>query len=373
MSGPRFNPDLLKVPLYIAGKSADELREDLGLEEIVKLASNESPIGPSPQAIEAATQLLDQAHRYPGLVERNLRRKLAARLGPALTEQNIVVGNGGSDVLRMITQAFVFDGGNTVMCRATFPLYQILTTTFGGRPQLVEPTRDYRHDLEAMAACIDADTRLVYLCSPNNPTGHVITQAEAEEFLARVPDHVVVVFDEAYHDYVTDAQCVDTLAYVESGRNVFSLRSFSKGAGLANFRVGYAIGRPELADYVRRTQLPFQTGGIALSAAAASLDDEAYHTRQRQVVLEEREYLSSALHKLNLDFLLGQANFVTIVDPPLPVAALVEALLRQGIIVRPLAAFGLPDAVRVTIGTHEENVRFVQALKIVLERELKRA
>jgi histidinol-phosphate aminotransferase len=367
MNGPRFNPDLLKVPLYIGGKSTEAVKEELGLDEVIKLASNESPIGPSPLAVEAAQRILSsQAHRYPGAADLILRRKLASQLDPVLDERNIVTGNGGTDVLRMITQAFVFDGGNTVMGRATFPMYHIFTTTFGGTPEFVAPTPTYRQDLMAMAERIDDDTRIVYLCSPNNPTGDIITQAEADDFMTHVPERVIVVFDESYFDYVTEPDYADSLAYVKEARNVLVVRSFSKSAGLANLRVGYVVGRPEIADYLRHTQLPFHTSDVALAAAAASLDDEAYHARHREVVLAEREYLYTALRELNLSYLPSQANFVSIIDPPLEPTALAECLLRRGIIVRAMAAFGLPNAVRVTVGSHQENMKFMAALKKVL-------
>jgi histidinol-phosphate aminotransferase len=365
-NGPRFNPHLLNVPLYIGGKSIEEIKAQFGFEEVVKLASNESPIGPSPLAVEAARQMLSEAHRYPGITELALRRKLAARLGAGLDEGNIVIGNGGTDILRLITQAFVFEGGNTIMCRTTFPMYHIFTTMFGGAPRPVNLRPDYRHDLAAMATQIDNDTRLVYLCSPNNPTGDIITQAEADEFLAGVPDHVVVIFDESYADFVTDAAYPDTIAYVKEGRNVLVVRSFSKYAGLANLRVGYVIGRTELADYLQHTQSPFHTGAIALAAAAASLDDTAYHIRHREVVLAEQAYLYTALDELGLKYLPSQSNFVTFIDPPLAPTTLAEQLLWQGIIVRPMAGFGLPNGIRVTVGSHEENMKFIEALRTIL-------
>lgn len=366
MNGPRFNPHLLKVPLYISGKSIDEIKTQFGFEEVIKLASNESPIGPSPLALEAAQQMLSEAHRYPGITELMLRRKLAARLGPDLSEENVLIGNGGTDMLRVITQAFVFEGGNTIASRVTFPMYHIFTTMFGGTPRLVDPTPDYRHDLAAMAAQIDDDTRLVYLCSPNNPTGDIITQAEVAEFLAHVPDHVIVVFDESYADFVTDPAYPDTLAYVREGVNALVVRSFSKYAGLANLRVGYAIGRAELINYLQRTQWPFHSGAIALAAAMASLDDTAYHKRHREVVLAEQAYLYGMLDELKLKYLPSQSNFVTFIDPPLAPTILAEQLLQQGIIVRPMADFGLPNAIRVTVGSHKENVKFIAALRTIL-------
>jgi len=363
MSGPRFNPHLLKVPVYRPGRSEEEVKETLGLDEVTKLASNESPIGPSPKAVAAAQQMLLQAHRYPGVGEQRLRQKLAETIDPALNEENFITGNGGTQVLHLIAQAFVFDGGNCVMSRATFPMYRISTTAFGGTSRQIEPTKAYAHDLAAMAEHIDDDTRLVYLCSPNNPIGNIISQAEADAFMARLPEHVVVIFDESYHDFVTDPDYADSLAYVKKGRNVLILRSFSKSAGLANMRVGYAIGPTTLTDYVRRAQLPFHTSDIVLAAAAASLDDSAFLERSRQAVIAGREQLYTALCEMGLCCFPSQANFLAIIDPPVEPVVLTEALLQKGYIVRPMAAFGMPNAFRVSVGSHAENEGFIAALR----------
>jgi len=363
MNEPRFNPNLLKVPLYIGGKSIEAVKEELGLETVVKMASNESPIGPSPKAVAAAREALAGAHRYPGIGERNLRRKLATRLGRGLTEDNIVIGNGGTDVLRMIAQAFLFDGGNTIMCRASFPMYRIATDTFGGETRQVEPTADLRHDLAAMADRIDDDTRLVYLCSPNNPTGHIITQAEADEFMARIPPHVVAIFDESYCDFVTEPNYADSLAYVAEGRHALVVRSFSKSAGLAGLRCGFVVGQQELADYVRHAQLPFHTSDVVLAAASASLDDVDFLGKIRKAVVNGRAFLRRAICELGLTCLPSQANFVTILDPPLGANELADALLRRGYIVRAMGAFGLPNGVRVSVGSQEENEGFVAVLR----------
>ncbi len=317
-------------------------------------------------AVAAARQALAQAHRYPGVGERNLRRKIAARLGRGLTAENFVIGNGGTDVLRMIAQAFVFDGGNTIMSRASFPMYRIATDTFSGETRQVEPAPDLRHDVAAMADRIDADTSLVYLCSPNNPTGHIITQAEADAFMTRVPEHVVVLFDESYCDFVTEPNYADSLAYVTEGRNVLVVRSFSKSAGLAGLRCGYVIGRRELVDYVRHTQLPFHTSDVALAAASASMDDEDFLRELRQAVVNGRAFLYHAICDLGLACLPSQTNFVTILDPPSGANELAAALLQRGFIVRAMGAFGLPNGVRISVGAQEENEKFVAALREVI-------
>ncbi len=369
MTKPRFNPDLLQVPLYVGGRAIQEIQEKYRLDKVIKLASNESPVGPSPLAIQAALEMMAEAHRYPGMADANLRRKLASRFGRSFNESNFVVGNGATDLLRMVTQAFNFDGGNNVMADATFPMYHILTTTFSSERRVIPLLQDHRFDLDAMLASIDHDTRIVFLCTPNNPTGTIITQDEFERFMKRVPDHVIVLMDESYHDYVTDSSHANSLDYVEKGRNIIVLRSFSKASGLANLRVGYMIAPAEIADYVRHALLPFNTSDIALCAASASMDDDEYNESQRRTILEGRDYFQSAFADLDLQSIPSQANFVAFIAPPLGSGRLTELLLQRGFIVRELTMFGMKNAIRVSVGTMEENKAFVNTLKHVLETE----
>lgn len=362
----RLNPNLLKVPLYIAGKSIEEVQEEYGLDDVLKLASNESALGPSPLAIEAAQRVLWDSHRYPGSADRNLRRRLAPMLHPNFDEHYLIIGNGATDIIRMLAQAFVFDGGEMITSRVTFPMYHIAATMFGGVPVLVPPTSDLRFDLRAMAEAIKPNTRLIFVCSPNNPTGMICQRAEVEQFMRRVPAEVVVVFDESYRDFVADPDYPDPCDYVDDGRNVIVVRSFSKSAGLANLRVGYAIARPEMIEYLSHAQIPFNTGALALEAARASLDDHEYLERIRRLVCEEREFLYHALDGLDLAYTRSHANFVMIPDLPLEANRLSEKLIRSGVIVRPMAAWGMPTAIRVTIGLREHNERFIAALGAAL-------
>lgn len=363
----QLNPHLLKVPLYIAGKSVEEVQEELGLEDVVKLGSNENPLGPSPLAVRAALETLVEAHRYPNYWEKKLRQKLAPMMDATFTEANILTGNGGCDVLRMVTHAFMCEGGEMVTAKATFPMFSILTTMFGGRTVEVPVTDDYRLDLPAILRAITPATRMVFLCTPNNPTGTIIAQREAEAFVVQAPDHVVVVFDESYGDFVTDADHVDSIRFIKAGYNVVTVRSFSKKAGLANLRVGYAMARPDLVEYMQHAQMPFNTGSTSLAAAAASLDDYEYQRRSTQLVHEGREFLYQAFDTLDLAYVRSHANFVLLVDLPTDARTLVEACLRKGVIIRWAGSMGLPKAVRVTIGTREENERCVEVLRAVLE------
>ena len=367
MTHLQLNPHLLKVPLYIAGKSIEEVQEELGLAEVVKLGSNENPLGPSQMAIEAAERMLSEAHRYPNYWEKILRRKLGPTIDPAFTEANILIGNGGCDVLRMIAHAFMTEGGEAITADATFPMFAILTTMFGGRTIETPITPDYRFDLPAILNAITANTRLIFLCTPNNPTGTILKQCAADEFIASVPEHVVIVFDESYLGFATDPDHVDSIKYIKQGRNVIALRSFSKKAGLANMRVGYAVGRPDLIEYLHHAQMPFNTGSVSLAAAVASLDDEDYERRSAQLVAAEREYLYQSFDALDLEYVDSQANFVLLPKLPMNAKALVDAVLRQGVIIRWAGSMGLPDAVRVTVGTHAQNEQFVGVLRAVLE------
>ena len=362
MAGLRLNPSLLKVPLYIAGKSVAEVQEELGLDDVLKLASNENALGPSPLALAAAQQALAEAHRYPGLADRDLRRRLGPLTQPGFTEQHVIVGNGATDLIRLITQAFIFDGGEMVTCSITFPLYHICATMFGGTPVRVPPAANLGFDLPAMAAAIGPDTRLLFICTPNNPTGLICRQPEVDDLLRQVPEQVVVVFDESYRDFADDPALPDPTRYVAEGRNVIVIRSFSKSAGLANLRVGYAIARPDLVEYLHRAQPPFNTGTPALVAAAASLDDQAYFERSRRLVRDELLRLYAALDALDLCYVRSQANFVLITNLPVDGHTLAERLTHRGVIVRAMGGWGLPAAIRVTVGTPEHNQRFAAAL-----------
>ena len=366
MKGLILNPHLLAVPLYIAGKSAEEVQEALGLDGALKLASNENPHGPSPKAIAALQAGLQEAHRYPGIAGREMRLKLAGHHGSGLTPEHFIIGNGATDVLRMIAQAFIFDGGGSVAGKVSFPLYSLLTTTFGGETISVDACQDLSFDLQAMARACSPQTHIVWLCSPNNPTGLVLRKQEAQAFVKQLPEHTLAVLDESYSDYVTDEASVESLDYVRQGLNVIVVRSFSKTAGLANLRVGYGVARPDLIEYLQHTVLPFNTGALVIRAACASLDDHEYHRRCRDLVLSERIFLNDRLLELGFRCPPSQANFVLVPGVPGGGQAFAEQLLLHGVIVRPMGPFGLPGAIRVSVGRHEDSQRFLGAFSGLL-------
>jgi len=367
MTQLQLNPHLLKVPLYIAGKSIEEVQEELGLDEVVKLGSNENPLGPSPLAVEAARQMLSEAHRYPNYWEKVLRRRLGAALDPDFTEQNILIGNGGCDVLRMVTHGFMSAGGGMITASATFPMFSILATMFGGQTVEVPLRADYHLDLPAIQRAVTPATRMIFLCTPNNPTGTIISQSEADAFIVNIPEQVIVVFDESYGDFVSDPRHVNSLQLIKQGHNVVSVRSFSKKSGLANLRVGYAIARPEIIQYLHHAQMPFNTGSIALVAAIASLDDLEYQHQSTALVQAERTFLYAAFDELDLTYIPSEANFVLVTNLPVDARALADAVLQKGVIIRWAGSMGLPDAIRVSVGTRKQNQEFVDVLRAVLE------
>jgi len=368
----RLNPHLLTVPAYIAGKPIELVQEEYGLQDIIKLGSNENPLGPSPLAAAALQEAIQAAHRYPGVADKKLREKLAvyfnARYSTSFTEQNFLTGNGLSDILRMIAQAFIFDNGEAIYCDPTFPLYSIFTKMLGGIATAVSHDR-YRYNLRAIADATTERTRVIFICNPNNPTGTIVTQDEIEEFMRHVPPTALVVFDESYCDFATESVFPNTVQFVQDAQdNVLVLRGFSKAYGLANLRIGYALGTPAMIHYLSHAQLVFNTGDLVLRAATAALDDQAHLHATCELIAREREFLYQCFSDLDLSFVPSQANFILLVNLPMDVKTLNERMLQRGVIIRPMASFGMPNSIRVTLGTREQNQRLVQTLGQALEQ-----
>ena len=360
-----INKDLLTVPLYVGGRPIEEVQDEYGLETIIKLASNENPLGPSPLGMEAMREALPNVHRYPGIYEKALSSKLAKLIDADFDEGNIIIANGTCDLFRLLSLGFLQDGGESVICGTTFPLYKIYTQMFGGKPVVVDAS-NYAYDLPAMVNNISDRTRLFYVCNPNNPTGTVLTQKQIDDLMAQVPDHVLVVVDEAYYDYVEDEEYADVKGYVKQGRNVIITRTFSKIHGLAGLRVGYGIAKKELIEYLQHGRSPFHVGSLNLIGATASLDDTEHLQRSRTLNATEKRYLYQEFDRLDLTYVTSQTNFILLPELKQDEKALSEALLRRGVIVRPGIGFGAPGAIRVTIGTRAENQRLVQALEEAL-------
>ncbi len=348
---------------YPPGKPIEEVEREFGIQDSIKLASNENPLGPSPKALAAIAAALPTLHRYPDGSAFYLRRRLAARWG--VTQDEIMVGNGSNEMIELLVRGFVRPGDEAVMADQAFVVYRLLVQAAGGVPRLV-PLRDFTHDLEAMADAITPRTRVVFVANPNNPTGTIVRRGTWEAFLRGVPPHVIVVADDAYAEYVEDPEYPDTIAGRGAGRApVVSLRTFSKLYGLAGLRIGYAIAPPAVADVISRIRQPFNVNALALVGALAALEDDEHVRRTLAINREGMAYLTDAFRRLGLSYVPSAANFVLVrVGQG---ARVYDALLRRGVIVRPVGVYGFPEYVRVTVGLPEENRRLVDALAGVLE------
>jgi len=356
-----FVPERIeRVELYPPGKPIAEIRRVYGISgELVKLNSNENCLGPSPMAVQAVSQSLHEIHLYPDNSAYELKAKLAA-LHKASSEQ-IIIGNGSNELIQFIAMTFLLPGQEVLTATPTFLLYSIMGRALGGRLTEV-PLKHFAYDLEAMAAGITEETKLIFISNPNNPTGTTVSGAAFARFMQAVPADVIVVMDEAYAEYVTSSDYPDVLAYVAQGRNVIMLRTFSKAYGLAGLRIGYAIAPARLVHYMERVREPHNANVLAQRAALAALDDVAHIKSTRENNLLGREYLSAQLKRLGLSFVPTQANFLLVHIGP-QAAAVYQALLQAGVMIRAIAGHGLDHYVRVTIGRPEENEKFIAALE----------
>lgn len=356
---------------YEPGKPIGELAREYGLDpaDIVKLASNENPLGASPRALDAARTALDSVYRYPDGGATELRARLAERHG--VEPAAITPGNGSNDVLDMIARTFLGPGRNAVFSRHAFAVYPIATRAAGAESRIADahpadhPDSPYGHDLDALAACVDADTRVVFIANPNNPTGTRVTRDPLAAFLDALPDHVIAVVDEAYAEYVEEADYPDAGAWLERYPNLVVTRTFSKIHGLAGLRCGYAVSSPAIAELLNRVRHPFNVNSAALAAATAALDDDAFVAESVAVNRKGLARLEEGLRALGLVPIPSVANFVS-VDIGRPGAQVFEALLARGVIVRPIAGYELPNHLRITVGIESENRRALKALAEVL-------
>ncbi len=359
-------PDYVRaIAPYQAGKPISELAREYGLDEhsIVKLASNENPLGLPESAKRAMAAQIDDLSRYPDSNGFELKAVLAAKY--QVPQDWITLGNGSNDILELAARALVRAGESVVYAQHSFAVYALATQAIGARA-IVVPARDHGHDLDAMAAAIAADTRLVFIANPNNPTGTFLTAEAIERFLARVPDHVGVVVDEAYNEYLPPELRSDSTAWARRYPNVIVSRTLSKAYGLAGLRVGFAIAQPALTDLMNRLRQPFNVHSLAQAAAIAALNDTDYLERSYEVNRAGLERLQSAFARMGLRYVPSYGNFVLVEVGDAP--AVYERLLRAGVIVRPVANYGLPTWLRVSIGLPEENERFLQALEQALAR-----
>jgi histidinol-phosphate aminotransferase len=343
------------------GMPLEELEREYGITGSIKLASNENPFGPSPRAIAAIADVLGSLHRYPDGSGFYLRQALAKRIG--VSADAIILGNGSNDIIELAVRAFLRPGDEAVMADQAFVIYQMVVQAAGGIPRQV-PLRRFTHDLEAIKAAIGPATRLVFLANPNNPTGTIFKRDAWEDFLESVPPHVLVIADDAYADYVEDPEYPDSLAYQRRDRLLLTLRTFSKIYGLAGLRVGYGVAPLDVVEILHRIRQPFNVNSLAQVAALAALDDQDHVERTRANNREGLAYLRSVCERLGRPYVPSWANFV-LVDVG-DGAKVYEALLRRGVIVRPMDVYGFPRHLRVTVGTPAENQRFAESLAAVL-------
>jgi histidinol-phosphate aminotransferase len=355
-------PAIRGLKPYEPGKPLEELAREYGIADAVKLASNENPLGPSPSALEAVRGALRGIALYPDGSGHALKAKLADRLG--IAAERITLGNGSNDVLELAARAFAGHGVEVVFSQYAFAVYPIVTQAVGARAA-VTPAAGFGHDLAAMRAVVTDRTRLVFIANPNNPTGTWVRAQALERFVADLPEHVLVVVDEAYFEYVEAPDYPDTSRWVERYPNLIVTRTFSKAYGLAGLRVGYAISHPEVAELLNRVRQPFNVNSLGQVAALAALDDDAHVRRTRALNADGIRQLSTELANLGLGFIPSVANFLC-VDIGRPAAPVYEALLREGVIVRPLGGYGLPQHLRITVGLKAENSRVTRALRRVL-------
>ena len=346
---------------YQPGKPITELAREMGIpvEKILKLASNENPLGMSPKAKKAVAAAINGIERYPDQFE--LIKAVAERCG--LAQNQVVLGNGSNDVLDLIARVFLAPGRSAVFAQHAFAVYP-LATLLTGAELIATPAKHYGHDLDAMRTAIRPDTRIVWIANPNNPTGNFLPYPEVRAFLEAVPREVVVVLDEAYNEYLPPAERVDTAAWIADFPNLVVTRTFSKIFGLAGLRVGYALASAEIADLMNRVRQPFNVNNLAIAAAIAALDDHLFVAESYELNRRGMEQLVAGLKRLGLEHIPSHGNFVTFRAGD--GAAVNQKLLKQGVIVRPIGGYGLPEWLRVTIGTEPENARFLEALEKAL-------
>lgn len=353
------HPDIAALSPYVPGKPIEELQRELGLTRVIKLASNENALGPSPKALAVITDAIATLHRYPDGGAFRLREALADRW--KVTSDHIILGNGSDEILGLLARTFLSPGDEAVMADHTFVIYKMEVTAAHGKAVTV-PLKQWRHDVTAMADAITARTRLLFLCNPNNPTGTMISAEEVARLLTRIPEQVVVVFDEAYFEYVRSSAFPDSMAYVKQGRNAIVLRTFSKIYGLAGLRIGYGVTTPEITNLLNRVRPPFNANSIAQCAALAALKDDEHVAKSRAVNQAGMEQVVKGLAALGLTPVPSETNFVYF-DVGRDGRQVFDALLRQGVIVRHIEG----RMIRVTIGQAEDNQIFLAALARVLQ------
>jgi len=364
MTKPDLRDCLQHIKPYKPGKPVEEVERELGLSGVIKLASNENPLGASPLAIEAMQKNLNKMHDYPDGYCYYLREALSQKLG--VRPDQLIFGNGSDEILSFLALAYVNPGDEALMATPSFSQYEFAMRLVGGVPRQVELVGDnFEYDLDAILAAVNDKTRLVFLCTPNNPTGTIIRKQELKRFLEKLPDKVLLVLDQAYIEYAKDPDHPTGIEYIENGYPVISLRTFSKIYGLAGLRIGYGVAPAEVVADLSRVREPFSVNAMAQAAARAALEDRKHVERSRQMVENSRRQLTDGFTEMGLKVVPDQANFC-FVDTGVDSKEVFQALMQRGVIVRTGDIFGYPTYIRVTYGTEEQNKRFLEGLKEVL-------
>ena len=349
---------------YQPGKPISELQRELGLSDIIKLASNENPLGASSNVLSCLSTSMNEVARYPDGNAFHLKQRLSERLDVAA--DCLTIGNGSNDVLEMIARVFAQDDDEIIISQHAFAVYGLVAKAVGAT--LIEtPAKTFGHDLEAMIHRVSSKTKLVFLANPNNPTGTYFSKEALSQFLNSIPNHVIVVVDEAYFEYVQHQDYPNALTYLNHHPNLIVTRTFSKAYGLAALRLGYAVSHPDIADLLNRIRQPFNANLLAQNAAVVALDDQDFLKKSVAFNQEELNLMMNALDQLNVEYIPSVGNFVSIRVPSHTGRECFDQLLRQGIIVRPVSEYGLDEFIRVSIGLKDENTQFLNAFKCMFQ------
>jgi histidinol-phosphate aminotransferase len=351
--------NIKSIAPYVPGKPLEEVERELGVTGSIKLASNENPLGPSPKAVAAVKKALEGLNRYPDGSGFYLSQALAKKYDFDIS--HVILGNGSNELIEIAVRTFVQSGDEVISANPSFVVYKTITQA-GSGANIIVPLKDNRHDLDTMADKITAKTKLVFIANPNNPTGTMNTKNEMDRFMARVPDHVLVIVDEAYCEYVTHADYPDSLDYLREGKNVLTLRTFSKIYGLAGLRIGYGITKPQIMDLMNKVRQPFNTNSLGQIGALAALADRKHVEKSIAINNEGKQFLYQSFERLGISYVKTETNFIMF-ETRLDGKDLFTMLLKKGVIVRPVGE----KRIRVTIGQPEENRRFVSELEMILK------
>ena len=354
--------EIFELDEYVPGKPIEEVKRELGIDDIIKMASNENALGPPPKAVEAIKTALDMINIYPDGNCYLLKEKMSQVL--EIEPEAILIGNGSDELLRLIAETFLNKDDEVIFADPTFSEYEFTAKIMGAKCIRV-PLKNFCHDLDAIYAAVSSKTKIIYLCNPNNPTGTFLGEDELNLFMQKVPEDILIILDEAYIEYADDERLKSGIKYLKENKNVIVLRTFSKFYGLAALRIGYGLTNPEIARAVRKVFEPFNVNSLAQVAAAAALSDEAYIKNTLLQNKQGKEYLYKGFDQMGLDYVPTQSNFI-FVDTGQDARTVFERLLKMGVIIRTGDVFGYPTHIRVTVGTTEQNQRFIASLKTVL-------